>query len=216
MTRRALLIAIDGPTASGKGTLAKRIGALYGLKVLDTGLLYRAVGQAMLDAAADPQDEAAAVRLAQSLDLTTLNDPRLRSSQAGAAASVVAVHPGVRQALYEAQRAFAADPAGAVLDGRDIGTVICPDATVKLYVTASIAARAARRHGELHARGESVSLEDIAKQIAERDERDTNRAVAPLRPANDAILLDTTNLTIEGAVAAARQLIEAAHGGPGH
>lgn len=207
---KPLVIAIDGPTASGKGTLAKRVGEALGLKVLDTGLLYRAVGLALLAAGLDPKDEAAAVAMAKSLDLSRLDDPRLRSGPAGAAASVVAVHPGVRQALYQAQRAFAADPAGAVLDGRDIGTVICPDAPIKLFVTASLEARAARRHAELLGRGESISLEAVTYQIAERDARDQNRPVAPLRAADDAVLLDTTGLTIEDAVAAARRLIEAA------
>ncbi len=215
MTSRPLLIAIDGPTASGKGTLAKRIAEIFGLKLLDTGLLYRAVGLALLDAGADPSNAVAAQAAAQALDLSRLDDPRLRSGPAGAAASIVAAHPAVRQALLAAQRAFAAEPAGAVLDGRDIGTVICPDATVKLYVTASLAARAERRHKELQARGESHSLEAVTYQIAERDSRDENRPVAPLRPAEDAILLDTTSLTIEDAVAAARQMIEAAQRGPG-
>jgi cytidylate kinase len=207
---KPLVIAIDGPTASGKGTLAKRIGDVFGLKVLDTGLLYRAVGLGLLDAGQDPKDEAQAVAMANSLDLSRLDDPRLRSGHAGAAASVVAVYPGVRQALFQAQRAFAADPAGAVLDGRDIGTVICPDAPIKLFVTASLEARAARRHAELLGRGESISLEAVTYQIAERDARDQNRPVAPLRAAGDAVLLDTTGLTIEDAVAAARRLIEAA------
>jgi cytidylate kinase len=207
---KPLVIAIDGPTASGKGTLAKRIGDVFGLKVLDTGLLYRAVGLGLLDAGQDPKDEAQAVAMANSLDLSRLDDPRLRSGPAGAAASVVAVYPGVRQALFQAQRAFAADPAGAVLDGRDIGTVICPDAPIKLFVTASLEARAARRHAELLGRGESISLEAVTYQIAERDARDQNRPVAPLRAAGDAVLLDTTGLTIEDAVAAARRLIEAA------
>jgi len=211
---RPLVIAIDGPTASGKGTLARRVGEAFGLKVLDTGLLYRAVGLSMLDKGLDPKNAAAAEAAAQSLDLSLdlgrLDDPRLRSGPAGAAASVVAAHQGVRQALYEAQRAFAADPAGAVLDGRDIGTIICPDAPIKLFVTASLEARAVRRHAELLARGESISLEAVTYQIAERDARDQNRSVAPLRAAEDAVLLDTTGLTIEDAVAAARRLIEAA------
>lgn len=211
---RPLVIAIDGPTASGKGTLARRVGEAFGLKVLDTGLLYRAVGLSMLDKGLDPKNAAAAEAAAQSLDLSLdlgrLDDPRLRSGPAGAAASVVAAHKGVRQALYEAQRAFAADPAGAVLDGRDIGTIICPDAPIKLFVTASLEARAVRRHAELLARGESISLEAVTYQIAERDARDQSRSVAPLRAAEDAVLLDTTGLTIEDAVAAARRLIEAA------
>jgi len=213
--RQPLVIAIDGPTASGKGTLAKRIADLFGLKLLDTGLLYRAVGLAVLEHGQDPADAALAEKAAKALDLSRLDDPRLRSGPAGGAASLVAAHPGVREALFHAQRAFAADPAGAVLDGRDIGTVICPEAHVKLYVTASLEARAERRHKELQARGESITLEEVAHQIAERDARDMNRSVAPLRPAPDAVLLDTTDLSIEDAVAAARRIIEAAQQGPG-
>jgi cytidylate kinase len=212
---RPLLIAIDGPTASGKGTLAKRIADIFGLKLLDTGLLYRAVGLALLDQGGDPRDACLAEAVARGLDLERLDDPRLRSSVAGAAASIVAAHEGVRSALFTAQRAFASDPRGAVLDGRDIGTVICPDAQVKLYVTASLEARAERRFRELQGRGESLSLDTVTQLIAERDSRDMNRAVAPLRPAHDAVLLDTSDLTIEEAVAAARRLIEAAQLGPG-
>lgn len=211
----ARLIAIDGPTASGKGTLARRIADAFGLKCLDTGLLYRAVGLALLDARQPPEDAEAAAVVARALDVSKLDDPRLRSAAAGAAASVVAAHPAVRAALFEAQRAFASDPAGAVLDGRDIGTVICPEAPVKLYVTASLAARAERRFKELRDRGESITLADVSRQIAERDARDENRPIAPLRPAADAVLLDTTGLSIDEAVAVARRIIEAAWRSPG-
>jgi CMP/dCMP kinase len=188
-----MIIAVDGPTASGKGTVAAGLAKLYGLKRLDTGALYRAVGLAVLDAGADPGDEAAAIAAARALDL----------------ASKVAAMSSVRAALLEAQRAFAADPAGAVLDGRDIGTVICPDAEVKLYVTASLPVRTERRLKELRARGEAISFEDLQSQIAERDARDMNRADSPLRQTEGAHLLDTSELSIDEAVAAARRIVEA-------
>lgn len=205
-----MIIAVDGPTASGKGTIAAGLARLYGLKRLDTGALYRAVGLAVVDAGADPGDEAAAVAAARALDLSAIDETRIRSSAAGAAASKVAALPGVRRALYDAQRAFAADPAGAVLDGRDIATVICPDADAKLFVTASLRARTERRLKELRARGETITQAQLEAQIAERDARDANRADAPLRQAQDAYLLDTTDLSIEAAVEAARSLVEAA------
>lgn len=206
-----MIIAVDGPTASGKGTIAKHLAARFGLKRLDTGALYRAVGLAVLDAGGDPGDEAAAVAAAEALDLGAIDEDRIRSSQAGLAASKVAVIPAVRLVLRDAQRAFAADPAGAVLDGRDIGTVICPDADVKLFVTASLEARTARRLKELQARGETISFEALKAQIAERDERDTTRAESPLRQAADAHLLDTTELDVAAAVEAAAGIVEAAN-----
>jgi cytidylate kinase len=209
---RGMIIAIDGTTASGKGTLARRLADLYGLARLDTGALYRAVALAMLDAGADPGDAAAAQAAASRLNLAAIDEDRIRSGAVGAAASVVAALPPVRAALLEAQRRFAQDPRGAVLDGRDIGTVICPDADVKLFVTASLEERARRRHRELLARGESVILDALAAQIAARDARDAGRPDAPLRQADDAHLLDTTSLSIEEAVAAARTIIEAAIG----
>ncbi len=209
-----MIIAIDGPTASGKGTVAAGLAAHYGLKRLDTGALYRAVGLAVLDAGGDPEDEAAAVAAAQTLNLEAIDESRIRSSAAGLAASKVAALPAVRAVLRQAQRAFAADPAGAVLDGRDIGTVICPEAEVKLFVTASLAARTERRRRELLARGEQVSFADLQAQIAERDERDMNRGDSPLRQALDAHLLDSTDLSIEAAVEAARRIVEAALAGP--
>ena len=203
-----MIIAVDGPTASGKGTVAAGLARHFGLKRLDTGALYRAVGLAVLDAGEDPDNETAAIRAARNLDLTTIDEARIRTSAAGAAASKVAAIGAVRAALREAQRAFAADPAGAVLDGRDIGTVICPDADVKLFVSASLEARTERRLKELQARGEAITYEQLRAQIAERDARDINRAEAPLRPAPDAHILDTTILDIAAAIEAAVRLVE--------
>jgi cytidylate kinase len=205
-----MIIAIDGPTASGKGTVAAGVAKHYGLKRLDTGALYRAVGLAVLDAGGDPADEAAAVEAAEALDLAAIDEHRIRSSAAGLAASKVASISAVRAVLRRAQRAFAADPVGAVLDGRDIATVICPDADVKLFVTASLDERARRRLAELQKRGEAISFEDLKAQIAERDERDMKRADSPLYQAPDARLLDTTALSIDEAVAAAVAIIEGA------
>ena len=210
-----MIIAVDGPTASGKGTIAARLAAHYGLKRLDTGALYRAVGLAALDAGADPADENAAVAAAEALDLGAIDEARIRTSAAGVAASHVAAIPAVRAVLRRAQRAFAADPKGAVLDGRDIGTVICPDATVKLFVTASLPVRTQRRLAELRARGEQISYADLERQIADRDARDMNRKDSPLRPASDAHLLDTTDLSIEAAVEAARRIVDTALAQPG-
>lgn len=204
-----MIIAVDGPTASGKGTVAAGLAKHYGLKRLDTGALYRAVGLAVLDAGGDPADPQAALAAARALDLAVIDEARIRSSAAGVAASKVAAIPAVRAALVDAQRAFAADPAGAVLDGRDIGTVICPEAEVKLYVTASLDARTERRLKELHSRGETISFDALKAQIAERDERDAARAHAPLRQASDAHVLDTTHLSIEAAIAAAAAIVEA-------
>jgi len=209
-----MIIAIDGPTASGKGTLSKRLAEHYALPRLDTGALYRGVGLALLDAGADPADAIAATAAARALNLSAIDETRIRSAAVSAAASVVAAIPEVRAALFDAQRAFAAQPAGAVLDGRDIGTVICPNAQVKLFVTASLAERARRRHLELIAQGETVDLAAVQSQIETRDRRDSSRADAPLRPAADAHLLDTTALTIEEAVAVARQIIDEAASRP--
>ncbi|HYD86424.1 MAG TPA: (d)CMP kinase [Vitreimonas sp.] len=205
-----MIIAVDGPTASGKGTIAKQLAARYGLKRLDTGALYRAVGLAVLDAGGDPANEAAAVAAAEALDLERIDETRIRSSAAGVAASQVAAIPAVRTVLRRAQRAFAADPTGAVLDGRDIGTVICPDATVKLFVTASLAERTRRRLAELQARGETIGFAELERQISERDARDMNRQDSPLRQAEGAHLLDTTSLSIEAAAEAAFALVDAA------
>jgi len=208
-----MIIAVDGPTASGKGTIAKALAQHFGLKRLDTGALYRAVGLAVLDAGGDPGDEAAAVAAARALDLGAIDELRIRSSQAGLAASKVAQMSAVRAVLRETQRAFAADPAGAVLDGRDIGTVICPDADVKLFVTASLEERAKRRHAELLARGETITFAELQAQIAERDRRDTERKDSPLVQAADAHVLDTTALDAAAAAAEAVRIVEAARRG---
>jgi CMP/dCMP kinase len=194
-----LIIAIDGPAASGKGTLAMRIAAHFGLAFLDTGLLYRAVARDVKRNGSALEDEHAATQAAQQLDAATLDDPALRGVGAGEAASIVARIPEVRTALLEFQRAFARKPPGAVLDGRDIGTVVCPDADVKIFVTASPEVRAQRRHLERLGRAESVTYEAVLADIRRRDERDASREAAPMRPAADAVLLDTSNLDIEAA-----------------
>jgi CMP/dCMP kinase len=206
----AMIIAIDGPAASGKGTIARRLAALYGMPHLDTGLLYRATARALLDAGRRLEDAERATEAARGLALTDFDEERLRGAVMGEAASVVASIPDVRAALIEAQRRFAARPEGAVLDGRDIGTVICPDAAVKIFVTASPEARAQRRAIELADRGEKVDYAAVLEDIRRRDERDSTRASAPLRPAVDAVILDTTHLGVEAAIAAARTIVEAA------
>ncbi|WP_089177598.1 d(CMP) kinase [Bosea sp. AS-1] len=203
-----LVIAVDGPAASGKGTLAKRLAAHYGLPCLDTGLLYRMVARAMLDAGHDIQDAVAAEYIVGSFDETGFPEERLRGREIGEAASVVAAMPAVRAGLLARQRRFAAQPGGAVLDGRDIGTVICPDAPAKLFVTATPEVRAARRHKELLGRGETVSFESILADIRRRDARDSGRSDAPLKAAEDAVILDTSALTIAEVVAAAIAIVE--------
>lgn len=202
-----MIIAIDGPAASGKGTLARRLAAHYGLPHLDTGLLYRAVGARCL---ADHVlgDASAAVEAARSLDVSHLNARRLRSAAIGEAASVVAAVPQVRAALLDLQRRFAAHPRGAVLDGRDIGSVICPDADAKLFVTATPHVRAERRYRELAGRGEAITFESVLDDIRRRDARDSGRASAPLVKAGDAMELDTSDLGIEEAYKAALDLVE--------
>ncbi|MFA9200098.1 MAG: d(CMP) kinase [Cypionkella sp.] len=203
-----MIIAVDGPTASGKGTIARGLAQHYGLPHLDTGLLYRAVGRQVWLDGGDPDsgaDALAATRFPDAL----LADPQLRSEETGGLASRVSVHPAVRRSLYERQRAFATRPGGAVLDGRDIGTVIAPDAQVKLFVTASVEARAERRYRELRERGDEVSLEQIAEDIRRRDARDMGRADAPLRVAEGAWVLDTSALSREQALAAAIAAVEA-------
>lgn len=203
-----MIIAVDGPTASGKGTIAKALAAHFGLPHLDTGLLYRAVGrQVALNGGNpdDPADALAACSFAESL----LEDPELRSEATGGLASRVSVHPAVRKALYERQRSFAAQPGGAVLDGRDIGTVIAPQAQLKLFVVASVPARAERRFKEMQQQGRAVALADIAADLEARDERDRNRAEAPLVAAPDAVLLDTSDLGREAAIAAAIAIAKA-------
>jgi cytidylate kinase len=211
-----VIIAIDGPAASGKGTLAKRIAAHYGLAHLDTGLLYRAVARDTLARDGDPTDAVAAKSAAITLDARTLDDPALRAPDLAEAASLVAAHPDVRKALFDYQRAFIRTHNGAVMDGRDIGTVICPDADVKLFVTATPEERARRRYRELLEMGVSASRPEVLADIRRRDERDKGRAVAPLRKAPDAYLLDTTNLDIDAAFRAAIDLIDAAIGRAGH
>jgi cytidylate kinase len=203
-----MIIAIDGPAASGKGTLGKRLAAHYGLRHLDTGLLYRAVAKAVLDAGVRPDDAAQATAAARALDPAAFDEAALKSQAVGEAASVVSAIAAVRAALFDFQRAFAAAPPGAVLDGRDIGTVICPDADVKIFVTATPQERARRRTLEFRAAGNMVDEADILADILRRDARDTGRAVAPLKQADDAHLLDTTRLGVEPAVAAAIAIVE--------
>ena len=208
-----MLIAIDGPAAAGKGTLAERLAAHYRLPYLDTGLLYRAIGRIMIEAGLGLDDAAAARRIAARLDPDALADPQLRGREAGEFASRVAVHPGVRQALLRFQRDFAHRPEGAVLDGRDIGTAVCPDADVKIFVTASPEVRARRRTGELVAKGRDVEYERILGEIRARDARDSGRAAAPLARAPDAHLLDTSGMDISTAFRAAVDIVERARAG---
>ena len=210
-----MIIAIDGPAASGKGTLGKRIAAHYGFAYLDTGALYRAVARDILAKGKDPADAQCALISAQRLDPRTLDDPELRTPGLGEAASLVAKHPEVRKALYAYQRSFADARPGAVIEGRDIGTVIFPDAEVKLFVTATPEERARRRYLELKAAGNTIEQEEVLADIKRRDERDKNRAASPLRQAADAYLLDTTNLDIDAAFKAAIDLIDAAMGRAG-
>ena len=202
-----MIIAVDGPTASGKGTIARALARHFGLPHLDTGLLYRAVGQQLVRNGGDPDDPMDALA-ACAFPESLLADPGLRSEGAGGIASRVSIHSAVRAALLERQRAFARQPGGAVLDGRDIGTVIAPDADVKLFVTASIAARAVRRWKEMRERGENRTLDSIEDDLRARDERDTTRAQAPLVAAADAIILDTSELDRDDAIAAAIAIVE--------
>ncbi|MGI8943702.1 MAG: (d)CMP kinase [Qipengyuania sp.] len=202
-----MIIAVDGPTASGKGTIAKALAEHFGLPHLDTGLLYRAVGQQVYLDGGDP-DNAGDAMAAASFPDTLLDDPALRDEEAGGLASRVSVHQSVRRALYNRQRAFATQDGGAVLDGRDIGTVIAPEAEAKLFVTASVEARARRRFLEMRERGVKVALVEIADDLRRRDERDRNRAVAPLVPASDAMVIDTSNLDRQEAIAAAIDAVE--------
>ncbi len=203
-----MIIAIDGPAASGKGTLGKRLAAHYGLRHLDTGLLYRAVAKAVLDAGDRPDDPARAAAAARALDPTTFDEVALKSQAVGEAASLVSAVDEVRAALRQFQKQFAAAQPGAVLDGRDIGTVICPDAEVKIFVTATPQVRARRRTLEFRRAGLKVDEADVLADILRRDERDTARATSPLRQAADAVLLDTTELDIEAVVLAAINIVE--------
>jgi cytidylate kinase len=205
-----LVIAIDGPAAAGKGTLARRLAEHFGLNLLDTGLTYRAVAKRMLDQGLPLDDAEAAEAAARALDLARLDRELLSAHAVGEAASRIAVFPGVRRALVEKQRAFARQASGAVLDGRDVGTVVCPDADVKLYVTASARVRARRRLAEMEARGEEGDLASILADIERRDARDMGRADSPLHPAADAHLLDTSEMDIETAFQAAKSRVERA------
>ncbi len=213
------VIAIDGPTASGKGTLARRLAAHYGFDWLDTGLLYRAVGLAVLDAGIDPSDSARAGGMAAGLRAAPLklDDPRLRQETTGGAASKVAAVPEVRAALLALQHDFIARPPngrGSVLDGRDIGTVICPQAPVKLFVVADVEIRAERRRRELQARGIPVIYDDVLQDLKQRDARDRQREISPAKPADDAHLLDVSRLDADQAFAAALRLVEPVFGPP--
>jgi cytidylate kinase len=203
-----VIVAIDGPAASGKGTLARRLAEHYGLPHLDTGLLYRATARTLIDEGRRLDDVAAAVKAARGLALIDFDEAALRGREMGEAASVVAALPEVRAALVQAQQSFARRIGGAVLDGRDIGTVICPDATVKIFVTASPETRAQRRALELRSRGESSDYAKVLADILHRDRRDSSRATAPLKPAADAMILDTTDLDVEGTFREAQRLVE--------
>jgi CMP/dCMP kinase len=206
-----VIIAVDGPAAAGKGTLGRRLARHYNLAFLDTGGLYRAAALKVLEQGGDPANAAAAEAAAKTVRATDLDDPRLREDRVSGAASVVAAIPAVRTALLGFQRDFAHHPpagfAGTLLDGRDIGTVVCPDATVKLFVTASPEARAMRRFKELQAAGVGTIYERVLQDIEQRDARDRERQTAPLRPGDDAIELDTTALDADAAVAKAADLI---------
>ena len=206
-----MIIAVDGPTASGKGTIAKALSAHFGVPHLDTGLLYRAVGRQVFLNGGNPDDAKDALAACAFPD-ALLGDPNLRNEETGGLASRVSIHPAVREALFERQRGFATQASGAVLDGRDIGTVIAPEAEAKLFVTASVGARAQRRFLEMRERGVRVTLLEIADDLRRRDERDRSRAVAPLVPAEDAIVLDTSDLgrdeAITTAVDAVKRLLD--------
>ena len=202
-----MIIAVDGPAASGKGTIARALARHYGLPHLDTGLLYRAVGLNLLQTGGDPESEFAAVR-ACDISQIDFDDPELRSETVGGLASRISAYPMVRHALLERQRSFASQPGGAVLDGRDIGTVIAPEAQAKLFVTASPEVRAGRRLAELTRTGLNVHFEDVLADVQARDERDSNRSAAPLQQAQDAHLIDTSELSIEAAVAEAIAAVE--------
>ncbi|MBU2605545.1 MAG: (d)CMP kinase [Alphaproteobacteria bacterium] len=204
-----MIIAIDGTTASGKGTIAQRLAARYGLPHMDTGRLYRATAVAAIKQGIALDDAPGLARIATSLDLASFNEADLRTGEAGKAASKVAVVPEVRQALFDLQRAFAIQPRGALLDGRDIGTVIAPDADVKLWVDANVEQRGYRRWKEYLGYGQDISLEEVVKQLRIRDERDQSRKDAPATIATDAVLIDTTDLTIDAAVEKAISAVEA-------
>jgi len=208
-----MIIAIDGPAASGKGTLGKRLAAHYDLRHLDTGLIYRAVAKALLDAGHSPDNRARAVAAAEAIDPSRFDEPVLKRQAVGEAASLVSAIPEVRKAVLALQRNFGRTPPGAVLDGRDIGTVVFPDADVKIFVTATAQVRARRRALELEQAGHRVDEAEVLADIQRRDERDTKRAVAPLKAAPEAHLLDTTHLDIDAAFRAAIDIVEAVQAG---
>jgi cytidylate kinase len=210
-----MIITIDGPAASGKGTIARRLAAHLKLPHLDTGLLYRGVARELLDQGKPLDDAAAASKAARALRIADLDPQRLKAKGLGDAASRVASIQEVRAALLQLQKDFAYQPGGAVLDGRDTGTVIAPDAEVKIFIEAAPEVRARRRHRELVTNGENIAYEDVLAVIRSRDARDSGRAVAPLMPAKDAVLLDTTDLDIEAAFRAALSIVEAARAGRG-
>ena len=207
MANEGLVIAVDGPAASGKGTIARALARHFGLPHMDTGLLYRAVALNLLQTGGDPESEFSSAR-ACDLSQIDFGDPELKSEAVGGIASRISVYPAVRAALLDRQRSFATQAGGAVLDGRDIGTVIAPNATVKLFVTAAPQVRAERRLGELAARGLKVHLGEVLADIVARDERDSDRGTAPLRQASDALLFDTSAMSIDEAIAAAIRLVE--------
>lgn len=204
-----MIIAVDGPAASGKGTLARMLAQHFGFNHLDTGSLYRMVALGLLRAGIDPSDTNGAVNMARQLDIEAFGDDELRTAEVAAAASIVAAIPAVRKAILETQRTFAARPPGAVLDGRDIGTVVCPDAAVKLFVTARADVRAKRRFDELLQRGEHAKYDDVLTDLAQRDAQDRTRKISPLKPAEDALLLDTSDLSIEAAFKRAAEQVKA-------
>ncbi len=209
-----VVVAVDGPAASGKTTLARRLAAANGLRFLDTGLLYRATARRLLEAGGAPEDAAAAAAAAAAVGEAELEPRGLRAERVGEAASVVAVHQAVRAALLAMQRRFAASPPGAVLAGRDIGSVVFPDATLKLFVTASPEVRARRRFEELRGRGESVMYEQVLADVNERDRRDSERAVAPLSVAPDAVVIDTSRLDLDASLAAMQAAFDQRCAGP--
>lgn len=210
MQDKAFIIAIDGPAASGKGTLARNLAAHYNFHHLDTGLTYRAVAKALIDLGLPLDDEGIATSVAQKLDLKGLDRTVLSAHEVGEAASKVAVMQNVRRALVEAQRKFADTLPGTVLDGRDIGTVVCPDAPVKLYITASAEVRAERRYQEMRAKNADADYNEVLDDLKRRDERDMNREASPLKPAHDAHLIDTSKMSIEAAFLEAKTLIDTA------
>ena len=203
-----IVIAVDGTAASGKGTLAKKLARHFNYHHLDSGSLYRLVAVGVIDAGGDPRNEADALKAARNIDPAAADDPRIRSAEIGSAASLVSVFQPVRSALLEYQRIFAARPPGAVIDGRDIGTVVCPDAAAKLFVDAAPEVRAHRRWLELKGYGQTPDEAAILKEIRERDARDKGRTIAPMKPAPDAFLLDTSDLDIDAAFAAALALVQ--------